>query len=406
MRRNARKQAVCRRRGPRAAAAAIAGSAAFGATLAGCSGGAGTGAPASAVAPSLPTPLATSVQASDGSWATVAMGHLDQPDNTFWQLLFRPTGKASWSDQVEATATATNGGLVLAAGGRSLAVAVRPSADLTYTPLISTSGSATSWSNGLITEGLAARPDALALGPGGRALALVSARGGAQVLGAAGDLSAWKLMVGERALAATGPGRSCGLGTLSAVGYLGTTALVGGSCARPGVAGVFAPSAQGWSLAGPVVPNALRHDRVEVLALGGTKTGAYCLLAVANRSGTDLVAAWSGRTGAWGTSPSFVVADREDVTSFGLAGRSSIFALLDGPSGHEQLVVATGPGHAWQQLPGPPAGTATVAFGPGGQADALVPDGTQLNIWALRPGLAGWAKSQLVHVAIQYGSSS
>jgi hypothetical protein len=334
------------------------------------------------------------------------MGHLDQPDNTFWQLLFRPTGKASWSDQVEATATATNGGLVLASGGPSLTVAVRPSADLTYTPLISTSGSATSWSDGLITGGLAARPDALALGPSGRALALVSARGGAQVLGAAGDLSAWKLTVGERALATTGPGRSCGLGMLSAVGYLGTTALVGGSCGRPGVVGVFAPSAQGWSLAGPVLPNALRHDRVEVLALGSTTTGAYCLLAAANGSGTDLVGAWSGRIGAWSTSPPFVVADREDVMSFGLAGRSSIFALLDRPSGHEQLVVATGPGYAWQELAGPPAGTATVAFGPDGQADALVPDGTQLKIWALRPGLASWAKSQLLHVAIQYGSST
>ena len=70
----------------------------------------------------LPTPLATSVPAGGGTWATVAMGDLGQPLNTFWQLLFRPAGTNSWSDRVEATAVATNGGLVLAsarlAGGR------------------------------------------------------------------------------------------------------------------------------------------------------------------------------------------------------------------------------------------------------------------------------------------------
>ena len=61
-----------------------------------------------------PTPLATSIQTAQGTWATVAMGHLDDPDNTFWQLFFRPAGSIAWSNQVEATATATNGGLVLA----------------------------------------------------------------------------------------------------------------------------------------------------------------------------------------------------------------------------------------------------------------------------------------------------
>ena len=161
--RDAGNHGVRRRCGSRAVAA-IAGLVALAATLAGCSSGAATGAPASAAAPSFPAPLATSVQAFDGSWATVAMGHPGQPTNTFWQLLFWPAGKARWSNRVEATATATNGGLVLAPGGRSLTVAVRPSADLTFTPLISTSGSATSWSNGLISAGLAARPDALALG--------------------------------------------------------------------------------------------------------------------------------------------------------------------------------------------------------------------------------------------------
>ena len=100
------------------------------------------------------------------------MGRLDEPLNTFWQLFYRPNGSVPWSNRVEATATATNGGLVLASAGPSLLVGVRPSVDLTFTPLISTTNGGRSWSDGLVAKELAARPDALAT-TAGHALALV-----------------------------------------------------------------------------------------------------------------------------------------------------------------------------------------------------------------------------------------
>ena len=128
-------------------------------------------------APETPTPLATSVQTSDGTWATIPMGRLDEPLNTFWQLFYRPNGSVRWSNRVEATATATNGGLVLASAGPSLLVGVRPSVDLTFTPLISTSDGGRSWSDGLVAKEMAARPDALATAAG-HALALVNSRCG------------------------------------------------------------------------------------------------------------------------------------------------------------------------------------------------------------------------------------
>jgi len=55
------------------------------------------------------------VQSSAGTWVTLPMGRLNQPLNTFWQLFFRPTGMTTWNDKVGATATATNGGLIMAA---------------------------------------------------------------------------------------------------------------------------------------------------------------------------------------------------------------------------------------------------------------------------------------------------
>ena len=87
----------------------------------GCSaGGNATDSAATAAAATLPTPLATSLGGPAGTWASVAMGQLDEPLNTFWQLLYRPAGGTRWSNQVEATVVATNGGIVLAPLGGEL----------------------------------------------------------------------------------------------------------------------------------------------------------------------------------------------------------------------------------------------------------------------------------------------
>jgi hypothetical protein len=59
----------------------------------------------------------------------------------------------------------------------------------------------------------------------------------------------------------------------------------------------------------------------------------------------------------------------------------------------------------WQQLPSPPTGTATVAFGEA-TADALVANGTVLTVWSLALGSGTWAKGQVIRIPVQYGSSS
>jgi hypothetical protein len=376
------------------------------AALAGCSTRS-TSSARSPAAPSVPTPLATSVWTSAGTWATIPMGRLDEPLNTFWQLMFEPATGAPWSNQVKATATATNGGLVLAsARGRSLIVGVRPSVDLTFTPLISTSDAARSWSDGLVNQALAARPDALATDGGGQALALVDERGVARVLASTGDLSAWRTLTTAHALAAGGPGRSCGLGSLTAVSYLAAQALVGGSCAKPGVVGIFAQRDGAWRLSGPDLPPPLSRGRVEVLSLGGLKAGAYGLLAVVRGDKTDLVAAWSGPGGRWATSLALPFAADEHVASFGPAEGRGLFVLLQRSPGGDELFVAGGRGTGWRQLASPPSRTATVAFGTAAPADALVASGTKLTIWSLGAGARSWAPAQVIRVPIEYGSSS
>lgn len=183
--------------------------------------------PAAAPAgPSLPVPLATSVATPDGTWAVVPMGRLDQRSNTFWQLLHLPRAGGRWSNQVEATATATNGGLVLASAGSLLLVGIRPSTRLRFTPLIATTDAGRHWTNGLIDSGLQADPTALAVtgAPTGatRAVALVDRPGAQELLTTGGTLSTWRRLTTVKTLAASPADRACELSRLAAVGYFGS----------------------------------------------------------------------------------------------------------------------------------------------------------------------------------------
>ncbi len=371
--------------------------------LAAC--GSSARAPSGSGAPSISTPLATSVQTSAGTWATVAMGHLDQPLNTFWQLLFRPAGSTSWSNQVQATAVATNGGLVLASQrGRGLLAGVRPTNLLTFSPLIFTSDAGRTWSTGLLAEGLAAHPDALAANSASQLLALASARAGPQVLTSNSGLSGWRPSITTSALASTVSGRSCGLASINAVAFMEGTALAGGSCSRPGVLGIFSERAGGWRLLEAAPPSSLEGDRVEVLALQADGDGVGALLGISAGSAISLVAAWYS-DGRWSSSPPLRVSASEEVSSFGPTSGNGIFVLLAASSGAAQLAVANGPGAGWQQLAPPPAGTATVAFGPASSVEALAVQDTVLSVWALTAHPSKWVHRQTIKVPIEFGSS-
>jgi hypothetical protein len=371
----------------------------------------------SAGAEPLPTPLATSVHASGGTWATVPMGDLGQPLNTFWQLLFRPDGSASWSDRVEATAVATNGGLVLAGGGQALVVGVRPSNLLTFSPLIATTNAGRSWSNGLLSQGLAPRPAALATGPG-QTLAIVEGRGGTKVVRATGNLLSWHPVTTARALASGSSGHACDPEAVTAVGYLSTAPVVGTSCGRLGQAGIFVQNGSAWLPGGPAIPPG--SGRAEVLGLFPEGGGLAALigLSTAGSGGgakattqTSLIASWAsssgpGPSGKWRSSAPLSLGTGKSLVSFGPTAAGGIFAVLTSPNGALELAVAPNPSAGWDQLPAPPLTTATVAFLRGGTVDALAVKRTVLTVWALPPGTSRWAKAQILNVPIQFGSSS
>jgi len=361
---------------------------------------------ASAPIAPLPTPMATSVQTAAGTWASVPMGNLDDPLNTFWQLFLQPAGQDSWSNKVEATATATNGGLVLASrDGQQLVVGIRPSNHLHYTPIIATSNGGTTWDNGLLDARLASSPDALAVSRAGSALALETTDADVSEVVSGSGLSSWQPVVTKNALDSSPAGRRCRPTELTAAGFIGSRPLVGAACRKPGATAIFAQKGSAWQLVGPRLPRSASRDRFEVLALMPSSSGVTALLGASGTAGTGVTGAWTSDGTGWQASTPLRVPDGEELVSYGPTNLGGVFALFATGSGSRYLYTLDASGEGWQLEPTPPPGTRTVAYEAGGTVDALAVGNNVLTVWRLEPA-RGWRRTQTIWVPIQYGSSS
>lgn len=366
--------------------------------LAGC---ASPGAPVPEPAAAAVTfPMATSLTAAGGqTWAIVPMGGSAASQDTFWELLARPAASTRW-DLVTPPGVASNGGLTAAAPatGQRLDIAVRPSQSLTFSPLARTSDGGKSWATGLIDAPVAAVPDAMAVGSG-TMLALL-ADGGIEQAAAPG--ATWKPLAAPGAIAATTAGQACQVTSLTAVALTAIgTPLAAATCARPGIAGIFARTAGTWRAAGPAVPAPLAGRLVRVLRLTGTTAGDTALLQAGTATAATLLAAWTRDGTHW------------TITSPLPAGSGPLAASGAGPGGTSWVLLASGraemdsgPGTPWRDLPAAPRGTAALAAGPGNNAvEALAVSGSTLTVFTLTPA-GTWTRTQVISVPIQNGSSS
>jgi hypothetical protein len=399
-----------RSRAPRRRAWAAAAAAAGGCLLAGCSS---AHAPAPAPAPPAATaPLATSLaQAGGRAWAIVAMGGSAADDNSFWEVFTRPAGSSQWA-LVTPPGVADNGGLVAAVppAAQGLDVAVRPSQDLTFSPLALTGNGGKSWDTGLVDASVAAVPSALALG-GGRMLALLT--DGA--IDQASSAAAWTRLAAPGAIAGSPAGRACHVTALTAVSLTAAgTPLAGASCARPGVAGIFTPAGGSWQAAGPSLTGRLAGEPVKVLRLAqfsadsgtGTGAGTMALLQAGSGDGdrgpASLLAAWTTHGTHWTVSPPLPANGARVLSSGAGPGSTAVWVLLAGG----RAATIAGPGVAWYALPAVPHGTAVLAAGPGGVLNALAVSGsTALTVFQMTPAGA-WQQTQVISVPVQLGSSS
>ena len=372
--------------------------------LAGCGSTRASGAPRPAP-PAAPS-LATSAGYPGGTWAVLVMGGSAAQHNDFWQVFVRPAGKQAAWRLATPLGAASNGGIAVAAtGGPSLVAAVLPSQDLRFSPLSRSADNGAKWAEaGLLDAPLAAGPSALAGSPGGGLIALTRA-GAAEVAARPGG--SWTRLATEHSVASSAACRSCGLTALSSAGYSPSgAALLAGDCSRGSRAGIFVRGpGGGWLAAGPALPPVLAWPPGRVLQL--TQAGAtdVALLEVGTGRSASLLGAWSSADGSsWQLSAPYPL-NGAAPRSAAIAGRALGVLLNSG-----RAVTVTGPGTSWQALPALPpgtaalpAGSATLAATPDGGFQLLAGRGSRLSVWSA--GSAGWTRSQVINVAIPYGSS-
>lgn len=382
---------------------AVLGAVALGAGgLAGCSTGAATSAASGTEGAGFgPTvPLTSSTVSGDTTWATLAMGHLGDPLNTFWQL-FALTGGTRW-ELATPPGVASNGGLAASAQPTSVLAGFEPSQALRFSPLARSADQGSSWAPGVLPAGLAQVPDALAA-DGTESLAVLRTGRGAVVV-STGDLSTWRPVTSAAALSRAPALSACHIGaltaaTLDAVGR----PLVGASCAGGGQAGLFAPSSTGWGWAGPGIPG-VSSGATEVVRLDQTPAGTAALVSAGSGTGTRLFGMWSTNGLRTWTVSAGLPLDGSALSSTGVTGAGGFVVALPGGGGSPPTASVIAPTSSqWLSLPALPTGTTSVASTPTGGFDALVPAQSTLSVYGL--GSQGWARVQRLTVDIQYGSS-
>jgi hypothetical protein len=361
--------------------------------------------------------LATSLSTSGGaSWAVVQMGGAAATHENFWELFVRPAGTTTWK-LATPPGVASNGGLVMAAtGATSLVAGFRPSQDLTFSPLVTTSDAGGLWSqNTPLSPGFGGGPYALAGTSDGRLLGLTD-QGSIELRQGPG--TAWTRLSTQHALAGSAATRACGITALTGAAWTPAgDPLVAAGCRKAGTAGIFALSAGAWHRAGPMLPAILSRDQVNVVGLATTAGRTTAILAARSGARTSLMAAWSGDGGThWTLSPALPVAPQAGVASSApppsvesvsiwAGGSAGIVLTASRAGGASSGVIIGWQATGWRTLPPLPAGTATLAAGSRGQPQALSVSGGTMTALRLASGSAGWRLAQTMQVSIPYGSS-
>lgn len=337
------------------------------------------------------------------------MGKLDDPVNTFWQLVTRAQGSASWR-LATPPGVASNGGLVASITPDELTAGFEPSQNLVFSPLLRSTDEGATWSQsslpgaGLLPAGLAGVPDALAGSSGLGYLALVRTMGGEVLSGTRGQ-ARWTMSTDIAQLASAPESSGCGVVGLTAVAFApGGGELAGATCSRGTRAGIFERANGQWRSVGPVLAGT-RSGPIQVLRLVDTGASVTALVSAGPPGARRLFALWSGDgLNSWTASASLSIAGSR-LTSTGVtASGEPIVVLGNGKAQRSAWVAPTRPDAPWQRLATPPAGIATIAVGLNGSFEALIADHSTLVVEVL--GARGWQKVQSLPVAIQYGSSS
>ena len=298
---------------------------AAGLLAAGC--GSATGQTPAPPHPAAPPSLDTALVTTSGIWAVAVLGGSAANHNNFWQLFVRPTGSDTWR-LATPPGVASNGGLVLTGlPAGSVLAGFRPSQELSYSPLATSTDTGKAWSPGLLDAALADVPGALAADPASGHLLALLTDGTADTSGPGG--TAWTRLATRQAIADSPAGTRCRPGSLTAATFSpsGQPMLAAG-CNRPGTVGIFARTGGSWQLAAPQLPAAYTHQPITVLRLATTGGTTTALLAAGRAPAAYLLAAWSTDGGThWTLSPALPL-NRATLTASSSGSGSSLAVIL------------------------------------------------------------------------------
>jgi hypothetical protein len=337
----------------------------------------------------------------------IAMGHFNEPANTFWELFLRTAGSTSWVLDTP-PGVASNGGLVAAVPPTGpLTVGFLISAELKFSPVARSSNEGKKWSAGELPSPLAATPDALAVGPTGEILALV-AKAGESIL-MSGDLSTWRTLTTTKVLARAIS--TCAWQRVTAVAYTAESQpLLGLACAHSGEIGILAPTnsssvqPSGWRNIGPSLRTGV--GAASVVRLETTAAGPVGLAQLGSTTRMSLVAFWGqGSTDQWSQSRALPVPTGWTVKATATGGGAGQgVAVLLGSGDQRRVEQVAGPGTRWVTVADPPRGAGGVSD-VGTEIDTFVVTGSHLAVWAWTPGSVGWHRTATIVVPVPYGSS-
>ena len=378
------------------------------------SGSTGTEAGSSSTGPAVP--LAAASAWPTGAVATVAMGDLADPANTFWELFVRAQGSTQWS-LATPLGTASNGGLVVGVGpSGSVTAGVLPSAFLTFSPVASSRDLGATWAPGLLPGALLSAPDALATSSTGAVAAVVTNKKGAapKVVVAGPDLASWNEPAGLHAALAAASNCSGAKPTRVSFAASGTL-LVGLECSGGSDGGVLV--AQGGTTWRRGEPQGIAAPGTNFQPLRLTTVATAVVdvaLVVRNGLGTGVQASWSSDGGStWSSGPIVAIPTGWKVASVGVGGtgvggagnvRATAVVVLLSHGAQRRINAIAAPTSSWITLPPGPSGTATAVATDSG-VDALAVSGGRETTWSWSPGSERWMVGSTERVPIQFGSS-
>jgi hypothetical protein len=347
-------------------------------------------------------PLTSSFAGQTGTWATVALGNLNDPLNTFWQLFFLSASSSEW-ELATPPGVASNGGLVATVSPSGTVTAgFEPALDLRFSPLAQSADQGATWAPGVLPGGLAMAADSLAASSGHHELALLRT-GGGEVVTSSGDLTNWTTVASTRGLAADNSTAGCGVEALTAVAFGASGEdVVGAACAHGAEPGIFDLVNGNWRSVGPTLPDSTAGPS-QVLRLVASPSAVTALVSAGEGSARRLFALWSAAgLKNWSVSASLPMKGGS-LASTGVTPTGGLAVAIKSADGTRSAWVTSLPGNQWQKLAPPPAGTSAVVATPSGGFDALIENQSTLEVDAL--GSGGWHRVQALAVPIQYGSS-